>query len=130
MKEKALGYINIAKASELDVHGMQNYVILFPRAKWLMVRNVMFEQNFMEKLETNTHSSVPIYSIVKNSNKIGFALPRYGENDKPFLFIPKTYNKKRMGRMNHRKTILRNYYIFEVNEDFELYNDANLTFFQ
>lgn len=130
MNQKALGYIKIAKALELDANGMQNYVVLFARAKWLMVRNTMFEQNYIEKKESNTHTSVPIYSIIKNSDKIGFALPRYDENNKPFLFIPKTYNNRRMGKMNHRKTILREYYIFEVNADFELYDDASLTFFQ
>ena len=51
--EKPLGYIKIARALELDVNGYQNYVVCFPRAKWLLTRNFMFEQNFMEKEETN-----------------------------------------------------------------------------
>ena len=128
--QKAMGFINIAKATELDVNGYQNYVVLFPRAKWLLVRNAMFEQNFIEKAEDNMHHSVSIYSVVKNNNKIGIALPRYDENDKPFLFIPKTYNKRRLDKMNSRKTILRDYYIFDVNDDFEIDSDAKLTFFQ
>ena len=128
--EKPLGYISIAKALELDVNGFQNYVICFPRAKWLLTRNFMFEQNFIEKQETNMHHTVPIYNVIKNTSKIGIVLPRYDENDKPFLFIPRTYNKQRLDKMNNRKTILRDYYIFEVNDDFEIYSDAKLTFFQ
>ena len=128
--QKPMGFISIAKAIELDVNGYQNYVVLFPRAKWLLVRNAMFEQNFVDKTEKNMHHTVPIYNVIKNDSKIGIVLPRYDDNDKPFLFIPRTYNKRRLDRMNSRKTILRDYYIFEVNDDFEIDSDAKLTFFQ
>tara|TARA_B100001939_G_C16657454_1_gene494459 strand:- start:66 stop:455 length:390 start_codon:yes stop_codon:yes gene_type:complete len=128
--QKPMGFISIARALELDVNGYQNYVVLFPRAKWLLVRNAMFEQNFIDKTEKNMHHTVPIYNVIKNDKKIGIVLPRFDDNDKPFLFIPRTYNKRRLDRMNSRKTILRDYYIFEVNDDFEIDSDAKLTFFQ
>ena len=128
--QKPMGFISIARAIELDVNGYQNYVVLFPRAKWLLVRNAMFEQNFVDKIEKNMHHTVPIYNVIKNDSKIGIVLPRYDDNDKPFLFIPRTYNKRRLDRMNSRKTILRDYYIFDVNDDFEIDSDAKLTFFQ
>ena len=128
--QKPMGFISIARALELDVNGYQNYVVLFPRAKWLLVRNAMFEQNFIDKTEKNMHHTVPIYNVIKNDKKIGIVLPRFDDNDKPFLFIPRTYNKRRLDRMNSRTTILRDYYIFEVNDDFEIDSDAKLTFFQ
>ena len=128
--QKPMGFISIARALELDANGYQNYVVLFPRAKWLLVRNAMFEQNFIDKTEKNMHHTVPIYNVIKNDSKIGIVLPRFDDNDKPFLFIPRTYNKRRLDKMNSRKTILRDYYIFEVNDDFEIDSDAKLTFFQ
>ena len=74
--------------------------------------------------------NVPVYNIFKyhgkESFKIGFALPRLTKTDKrkKYLYIPKTT------KPNQRVKISRAYYIFDVDDDYNINNRARLMFQQ
>ena len=69
---------------------------------------------------------VPKYNIHKNGRKIGVALARniQDDNNKPFLFIPDT--RKLYKRKHGYFGIGRNYYIFNVDNDYLMPDEAIL----
>lgn len=114
--------------------GIEYFSAYFPRAKWALFENEEYEKA-IDKIEKKTKdafdyykskTSVPKYTIFKNSKKIGIALPRENELHK-FLYIPHTYSNKTKDK---KYSILRDYYIFDVEEDFTIKENSRLMFFQ
>jgi len=115
--------------------GIKYFSAFFPRAKWAFFKNENYEEivNKIDNKEKDafdyysSKASVPKYTIFKNSKKIGIALPRENELHK-FLYIPRTYKKKMLS--NRKYSILRDYYIFDLEDDFMIRENSRLMFFQ
>jgi len=116
---------------------IEYYRASFPRAKWAFFENDFYH----EDIDTfnngdNSHykslTSIPRYAIFKNKKKIGFALPRVSEfANMKFLFIPKTHkNKWRPDTNNKKYAVLRDYYIYDIDDDYVIQDDARLLFYQ
>ena len=109
----------------------------FPRAKWVFFENDFYNEDVEQFNNGNTEfykslTSIPKYLIFKNKKKIGFALPRISEfADRKFLFIPRTYKSKWRADTNNKKyAILREYYIYDVDDEYIIQDDARLLFYQ
>lgn len=59
---------------------------------------------------------IPKYSILRDRQKVGFALPRVSKAGKNFLFIPNTIG------------LNRNYYIWGVDENHNIEEGAVISF--
>ena len=116
---------------------IEYYRARFPRAKLAFFENEFYSDdveklNNGEKLEhyKKVHT-VPKYTIFKNSRKIGIALPRTHEmNDVSFLFIPNTYKSKWQGTHDKKYAVLRNYYIYDIDDEYVINDGARLLFYQ
>jgi len=132
------GYICKHFKEETD---KEYYQIIFPGNKiiWAFFENEHYEQNIEDFKENNdsikeffkARTCIPKYTIYRDKKKIGTALPRnaHEHDDKPFLYIPKTL-KKRGKYSKNRKAIGRNYYIFDVDDDYIINDSARLLFYQ
>ena len=100
------------------------------RIKWALFENNYYDKDiekFNNKDENNKYTSlqsIPKYSVWKNGNKIGPGLIRQTEEGKPFIFIPKTYKK------GGSLSISRDYYIYEIDDDYNIDNKARMLFYQ
>lgn len=108
----------------------------FPRAHWAFFWRIDYE-DAIDSIGTDisrykSESSVPKYGIYKDGIKLGNAYPRISESDSKFLYIPKTYTKKdRANRRRPKYKILREYYIYDINDNYEINEkDAKLLFYQ
>jgi hypothetical protein len=112
------------------------YSVKFPRIVWALFENKYYDRDVSASTHTDNvyrhETHVPKYNIFRNHVKIGNAYPRLTEDDAKFLFIPRTYVKRNTGRMGRpKRPINRNYYIYEVNDDYEIQEkDAKLLFYQ
>jgi len=109
----------------------------FPRAKWVFFENDFYDEdveqfNNGDTEHYKTFTSIPKYLIFKNKKKIGFALPRVSDfADRKFLFIPITYKNKWRTDTNDKKyAVLRNYYIYDVDDEYIIEDGARLIFYQ
>ena len=70
--------------------------------------------------------------VLKNGKKIGVALPRItDEDEEKFLFLPKTYRSSWHTKTDSEKyAIMRNYYIYDIADDFTINDNALLLFYQ
>ena len=117
---------------------IEYYRAKFPRAKWAFFENEFYDDD-IEKLKSGqklehykTVYTVPKYVIFKDGHKIGIALPRTNEQDKVnFLFIPNTYRSKWQTNTNNKKyAVLRNYYIYDIDDEYIINDGARLLFYQ
>ena len=87
--------------------------------KWLFLSNPNYEENIEDsKTDKEFYKSphqVPKYSIFKNGNKIGIAMPREFLQSR-FLYIPTPAKEK------------RNFYIFDIDDEYNINKDARLMF--
>ena len=95
-------------AGEIRKH-KDYYVIYFnKRPLWLLLRNIYYDESMQEKFPNEHYKSshqVPIYSIMKNSRKVGMFFARTGEESgKDFLFCPRN------------KDIKKDYYIWDLED--------------
>ena len=116
---------------------IEYYRASFPRAKWAFFENEFYESDISTfNSGTNEHYrtiyAIPKYTIFKKGKKIGIALPRVSEfADKKFLFVPNTYKQKWNVSTNVKKySVLRDYYIYEVDDDYVIEDGARLFFYQ
>lgn len=112
--------------------------VRFPRTFWTFFKNDWRDQSIKQITDGHKDAesfhgrkdNVPVYNIFKyhgkESFKIGFALPRITKTDKQkkYLYIPKTT------KPNQRMKISRPYYIFDVDDDWNINNMARLMFKQ
>ena len=109
-------------------------VIKFARGFWTLFFNDYREQSIKQVEDGDKEAkpfhgrtdNVPVYNIFRDNRKIGFALPRIAHTEKQqkYLFIPKTT------KPNQRIKISRPYYIFDVDDDYNINNMARLMFRQ
>ena len=134
------GMINKIYQEDKDLE-YHECVFLNSKIRWLLFENEYYEDDVKDftngNEETKGHyksiSSIPKYSIHKNKVKIGIMLPRISHSDdnRPFLFAPKTVITK----MNKRRGLYptkigRDYFIYDVDEDYEIKENARLLFYQ
>jgi len=84
-------------------------------------------EGFNNKDEDNKYTSlhsIPKYHVYKDKVKLGPVLTRKTFEDKPFLFIPKTYKK------GGKLAITKDYYIYDVDEEYKINEKATLIFYQ
>ena len=100
------------------------------RVHWALFENDYYDEDikkFNEQDEDNqyrTLQQIPKYHVYKNNIKLGPALPRMTADGKPFLLIPKTH------KTNKTKYISRNYYLYDVDDDFNINEKGSLKFYQ
>ena len=111
----------------------EKFMIKFPRGFWNLFYN-KYRDETIERFNDGDESdemkgyhsnvnNVPVYNVYKNGKKASIALPRYTkEENKPFLLIPK------MNKGLVRSPIAKNYYIFDVDDDFNINHMAKLMF--
>jgi hypothetical protein len=116
---------------------IEYYRAKFPRAKWAFFENEFYNDD-VEKLKSGqklehykTVHTVPKYTIFKNNHKIGIALPRTNPNlEVNFLFIPNTYRSKWQSTNDKKYAVLRNYYIYDIDDNYVINDGARLLFYQ
>ena len=108
------------------------FMIKFPRGNWTFFFN-KFRDETIARINDGDESeelqgykgninNVPVYSVYKNGRKASIALPRYTkEENNPYLFIPKNKQPFKPG-------IIKNYYIFDVDDEFNIKHMASLMF--
>jgi len=114
----------------------KDYVLaVFPRTRWVLFRN----DNYYDDVETvlnktneyyKSVSSIPRYQIHKNKKKISFALPRLDVHGNGYLFIPKgvkTINKGK-GKSLHKFSLSKEFYIFDIDEEYNINDKADIVF--
>jgi len=100
------------------------------RIKWALFENNYYDKDiegFNNKDEDNKYTSlhsIPKYHVYKDKVKLGPVLARKTFEDKPFLFIPKTYKK------GGKLAITKDYYIYDVDEEYKINEKATLIFYQ
>ena len=100
------------------------------RIQWALFENDYYAKdikNFNKKDKDNQYkslNSIPKYHVYKNSTKLGPVLTRETFEGKPFLFIPKSYKK------GGTVSIKRDYYIYDVDEEYNINEKATLLFYQ
>lgn len=135
IKVQNSGGVIAAFLSELESKGGIKYIgAKFPRAYWAFFENESYD-DIIERIENKDKDTlgfyknkafVPKYTIFKNDVKIGIALPKMKEKTQ-FLFIPSTYKGIKQEKEN---SILRKYYIFDIDENYKIKENARLMFFQ
>jgi hypothetical protein len=116
-------------------NGIEYISAKFPRALWALFLNEKYDDIIKridnEDIDTlnfyKKKSFVPKYTIFKNNNKIGIAIPREPEENHRFLFIPNTYKGDKEKK---DVSIHRDYYIFDIDEKYNIKDEARLIFFQ
>jgi len=87
--------------------------------QWLFLSNENYKENVEDSKTTKefykSPHQVPKYSIYKSSQKIGVAMPREFLTSK-FLYIPKPGKER------------KNFYVFDVDNDYNINKDARLMF--
>ena len=98
------------------------------RVTWAIFTNNYYDEDIKkfgtDESKYKSITSIPKYSVWKNGNKIGPGLIRQTEEGKPFIFIPKTYKK------GGSLAISRDYYIYEIDDDYNIDNKARMLFYQ
>ena len=100
------------------------------RIKWALFENNYYDKDiekFNNKDENNKYTSlqsIPKYYVYKDNVKLGPVLPRKTIENKPFLFIPQTYKK------GGKLLITKDYYIYDVDEEYNINEKAILIFYQ
>ncbi len=122
-KSSSIFACNLVKQKTSD--NIEYYLAQFPRAHWALFWNVDY-QNSIDSVGTDiarykSVSSIPKYGIYKDYIKLGNAYPRQADNGDNFLYIPKTYTKKDRAHFSKsRYRILRDYYIYDINDNYEI----------
>ena len=98
------------------------------RIKWAIFTNQYYDED-IKKFGTNESkyksiTSIPKYSVWKNGKKIGPGLIRMTDEDNPFIFIPKTYKK------GGNIAISRDYYIYDIDDEYNINDRAQMLFYQ
>ena len=136
----------------LDSHGLNSvahlkhvendkggyHIAIFPKTKWLLFENHTYygDVESTEDGENEYYKSIhmiPKYHVMKNRVKISMALPRLDINNEPYLFIPKTnkYSQRKIigtKRDKIKYSITKNYYIFDVDDEYVIHDNAKLFF--
>ena len=109
-------------------------VVKFARGYWTLFYNDYREQSIAQIKDGDKEAkpfhgrtdNVPVYNIYRQNRKIGFALPRVAHTEKKqkYLYIPKTT------KLNQRIKISRPYYIFDVDDEYNIKHMARLLFRQ
>ena len=133
-------YLRIINKKNDDGEEVEYIRASFPRTKWALFENKYYNSDvkgfISQKKETLEHyqsiTQIPKYVVLKNGKKIGVALPRItDEDEEKFLFLPKTYRSSWHIKTNSEKyAIMRNYYIYDIADDFTINDNALLLFYQ
>jgi len=106
------------KAGEIRKHKDYHIVYFNKRPLWLLLRNIYYDENMQEEFPNEHYNSphqVPIYSIMKNSRKIGQFFARTAEESgNDFLFCPKN------------KVIKKQYYIWDLEDKHVVRDHASI----
>jgi uncharacterized protein (DUF736 family) len=113
MKNRSLIPCGIIQKSKND------YTIAkFRTLIWLLNENEHYERDIEAEFPNEYYQAqhnVPKYKIFHNKENIGWAFPRVDRNGEDFLFV--FLKKKR-----------RNYYIFDIDEKYNINMNANVYF--
>ena len=104
-------------AGEIRKH-KDRYIVYFnKRPLWLLLRNIYYHETMKDEFPNQHYKSkqqVPIYSIMKNGKKTGSLFPRIADNGQSFLYCP------------IQKGIKKEYYVWDIQDDYIIRDKANI----